>query len=114
MLVPPLAPAGARARSLRFWDRLALKRIGDRDVLPALAKLQGKRVRVDAPDQGSWFTGRLSSARRLQLCVELVLLDAEIEGRLRGFRSSAEVLTIIRTLDDVVVSNDVVTSRALI
>lgn len=110
MLVLPLAPGGVRARDLSFWERRALRRTGDRDILPALAKLQGRGIRVDAPDQGSWFTGRLRSARRLQLCVELVLTEADIEGRLRLFNAYSETLTVIRPIGDVIVAEDAVLS----
>lgn len=110
MLVPPLAPGCVRARDLSFWERRALRRAGDRDILPALAKLEGRRIRVDAPDQGSRFTGRLSSARRLQLCIELVLTEADIEGRLRLFGEFSGTLTVIRPISDVIVAEDAVLS----
>ena len=110
MLVPPLAAGLGRGRDLSFWERRALKRTCDRDMLPALTRLEGRAIRVDAPDQGSRFTGRRRSARRLQLCVELVLDEASIEGRLRVVDVFTGTLTVIRPIADVIVAEDAVLS----
>jgi len=58
---------------------------------------------VEAPDQGSWFAGRLRSARRLQLCIEIVLDDVEIGGRLRMVEAFTDVVTVIRPIGSVIV-----------
>jgi len=100
--VPPIQ-RDAPERSLTSWDRRTLKQSADQTVLPILAELKGKRVWVEAPDQGSWFAGRLRSARRLQLCIEIVLDDVVIGGRLRMVEAFTDVVTVIRRIDSVIV-----------
>lgn len=114
MLVPPLRSGDGRSRKLTSWERRELKRLGDQVVLPPLVELRGRRVRVEAPDQGSWFVGQLRSARRLQLCIELVLGDAEIGGKLRAVEPFTSVVTIIRLIGSVVVLEVAPTLTAII
>lgn len=111
MIVPPIGFGENRSRRSSFRERRELRRVADRSLLPALAGLQGRRLRVEAPDQGSCFFGRLVSARRLQLCIELVLADVEIRGRLQLVQSYRCGLTVMRTIDDIVVSQDGVLSK---
>jgi len=102
MLVPPIQ-RDAPERSLTSRDRRTLKQSADQTVLPILAELKGKQVWVEAPDQGSWFAGRLRSARRLQLCIEIVLDDVKIGGRLRMVEAFTDVVTVIRPIGSVIV-----------